>query len=36
MTNLEKYGVSCVLQSDVVKEKTRKTNIIKYGCEDFR
>jgi hypothetical protein len=33
-TNLEKYGVENVFQSEKVKEKLKKTNLEKYGVEN--
>jgi len=34
-TNLKKYGVEYVSQSDVVKKKVKQTNLKKYGVESY-
>ena len=33
-TNLERYGVECVFQSEGVKEKIRATNLKRYGVDN--
>jgi hypothetical protein len=33
-TNLKKYGTSCVLQNEDVKQKIKNTNLKKYGVEN--
>ena len=33
-TNLEKYGVKCVLYLDEIKEKIKQTNLDRYGVEN--
>lgn len=33
-TNIEKYGVECVLYLDEIKEKIRQTNLDRYGVEN--
>jgi len=32
-TNLEKHGVDCVLNSEIIKEQIKQTNLEKYGAE---
>lgn len=32
-TNLQRYGVECVLQSNIIKEKIKNTNLQRYGYE---
>ena len=32
-TNLEKYGVECVLQSEEIKQKSKQTNLKRYGVD---
>lgn len=34
LTNLEKYGVGCVFQSEQIKGKIKETNLEKYGVEN--
>lgn len=34
-TNLKRYGVENVFQNEGIKEKCRKTKLIKYGSEDY-
>ena len=31
---MERYGSKCSLINDIVIEKTKKTNMEKYGCEN--
>lgn len=32
--SMEKYGVPYSIQSEIVREKIRKTSLEKYGCEN--
>lgn len=33
-TNKERYGVDCVFQADIIKEKARRTNLDRYGVKN--
>lgn len=35
-TNLEKYGVECVFESEEIKEKSKETCLKKYGVERYQ